>query len=92
MKDRIFCKFEQKEVNIQYYDCPENFNCKKCSRSTQSKVKITRSHDQRLLPKDRKKFSQQDDNKETFYEFISKEDRLSSTKKYIKSLAEVLVP
>lgn len=33
MKDKAFCRFERKEVNTQYYSCPNRFvSCEKCPK------------------------------------------------------------
>lgn len=37
MKDKTFCRFEKKEVNTQYYFCPNRFiNCEKCPKLKRS--------------------------------------------------------
>jgi hypothetical protein len=37
MKDKIFCRFEKKEVNVQYYECPNRFkNCRYCRKLKRS--------------------------------------------------------
>lgn len=43
MKDKIFCRFEKKEVNVQVYECPNQFkNCRYCRKLKRSS-KIQRS-------------------------------------------------
>ena len=33
MNDKVFCKFEKKQVNVQYYECPNRFkNCNECPK------------------------------------------------------------
>lgn len=64
MTDRIFCRFERKEVNTQYYDCPDHFNCNECSRLIPPNIKAPRSHGEFTSPQKEKKSPPQVDRKE----------------------------